>query len=104
MQAGLPFLLYKEEYAGVVFEFQGCVFPRIRGNALLTTDPCKSWRQGFVPSVFVRAVRALEASRASPEGDLHWPHVKGRARRATDPKGPLASACCPSRAEAGYRD
>ena len=26
MQAGLPFLVYKEEHGGVVSDFQGCVF------------------------------------------------------------------------------
>jgi hypothetical protein len=39
MQAGLPFLLYKEEYAGVVSDFQGCIFPRIRGREEFTTGP-----------------------------------------------------------------
>ena len=47
MQAGLPLLEWKEEYAGVVSDFQGCIFPRIREKALVTTDPCKSLETGF---------------------------------------------------------
>lgn len=54
MQAGLPALLCKEEYWWVVFEFEGYVFPRIRGKALVTTDPCKSSETG-VCALGVRA-------------------------------------------------
>ena len=33
MQAGLPFLLYKEGYAGVVFEFEDFVTTRLGLNS-----------------------------------------------------------------------